>query len=75
MLTETNNFMLSKGQEVEFFIEKLLYGGGGLAHFGSMACFVDDVIPGETGVRISILLKNSMLLPRYLQSANLLLTA
>ena len=48
MLTETNNYMLSKGQEVEFFIEKLLYGGGGLAHFGSMACFVDDVIPGET---------------------------
>lgn len=40
--------MLSNGQEVILFIEKLLYGGSGLSHFGMMACFIDDVIPGET---------------------------
>jgi 23S rRNA (uracil1939-C5)-methyltransferase len=48
MRIESNNNLFSKGQEVSLLIEKLLYGGSGLAHIGSMACFIDDVIPGET---------------------------
>jgi len=40
--------MLSKGQKVSLLIEKLLYGGSGLSHIGSIACFIADVIPGET---------------------------
>jgi len=48
MRIESNNSMLSKGQKVSLLIEKLLYGGSGLSHVGTMACFIDDVIPGET---------------------------
>ena len=48
MRTKSNSDMLSVGQEVNLLIEKLLYGGSGLSHIGSMACFVDNVIPGET---------------------------
>jgi len=40
--------MYSKDHLETLFIEKLLYGGSGLSHIGSMACFIDDVIPGET---------------------------
>jgi 23S rRNA (uracil1939-C5)-methyltransferase len=39
---------IEAGDIVELFIEKLLYGGLGLSHYGSIACFVNDVIPGET---------------------------
>jgi 23S rRNA (uracil1939-C5)-methyltransferase len=48
MHKKLHNIMLSKGQKVTLLIEKLLYGGGGLSHLGNMACFIDDVIPGET---------------------------
>jgi 23S rRNA (uracil1939-C5)-methyltransferase len=43
-----NTLATIQGRIVELFIEKLLHGGHGLAHFGSIACFVNDVIPGET---------------------------
>jgi 23S rRNA (uracil1939-C5)-methyltransferase len=39
--------MLAAGSIIELSIEKLLYQGSGLSHYGSMACFIDDVIPGE----------------------------
>jgi 23S rRNA (uracil1939-C5)-methyltransferase len=48
MPVKSHNSMLSKGQKVSFVIEKLLYGGSSLSHIESMACFIDDVIPGET---------------------------
>ncbi len=40
-------FKAINGLELELFIEKLLYGGDGLAHQETMACFVRFVIPGE----------------------------
>ena len=39
---------LAAGKVVELSIEKLLYQGSALSHYGSMACFINDVIPGET---------------------------
>jgi len=39
---------LAAGKIIELFIEKLLYQGSALSHLGSMACFINDVIPGET---------------------------
>jgi 23S rRNA (uracil1939-C5)-methyltransferase len=39
---------LAAGRIVELSIEKLLYQGSALSHLGSMACFINDVIPGET---------------------------
>jgi 23S rRNA (uracil1939-C5)-methyltransferase len=48
MHIESNNNIFTKNQEVSLLIEKLLYGGSGLSHVGSMACLIDDVIPGET---------------------------
>jgi 23S rRNA (uracil1939-C5)-methyltransferase len=39
---------LAEGKIIELSIEKLLYQGSSLAHYGSMACFINDVIPGET---------------------------
>jgi 23S rRNA (uracil1939-C5)-methyltransferase len=47
MRIESKNSILFKGREVILLIEKLLYGGSGLAHVESMACFIDAVIPGE----------------------------
>jgi len=38
------------GQNYRAFHEKLLYQGSALSHVGSMACFINDVIPGETGL-------------------------
>jgi 23S rRNA (uracil1939-C5)-methyltransferase len=35
------------GDALQLLIEKLLYGGDGLAHHGTRVCFVKDVIPGE----------------------------
>ena len=35
------------GSTLDLVIEKLVYGGDGFAHFGSRACFVKSVIPGE----------------------------
>jgi 23S rRNA (uracil1939-C5)-methyltransferase len=39
---------LAAGRIIELSIEKLLYQGSALSHYGSMACFINDVIPGET---------------------------
>jgi 23S rRNA (uracil1939-C5)-methyltransferase len=47
MRIESKNSLFFKGQEVILLIEKLLYGGSGLAHVENMACFIDAVIPGE----------------------------
>jgi 23S rRNA (uracil1939-C5)-methyltransferase len=38
---------LAAGNIIELSIEKLLYQGSALSHYGSMACFINDVIPGE----------------------------
>ena len=45
-ILDTNT--LATGIFVELYIEKLLYHGRALAHYGSMACFINDVIPEET---------------------------
>ena len=48
MDTSTEANPLAAGKVIELSIEKLLYQGSALSHYGSMACFINDVIPGET---------------------------
>jgi len=38
---------IKKGELLELLIEKLVYGEDGLAHHGTQACFVSDVVPEE----------------------------
>jgi len=48
MDTPLEDNTLAAGKVIELSIEKLLYQGSALSHYGSMACFINDVIPGET---------------------------
>jgi len=38
---------IQSGDILDLAIEKLVYGGDGFTHYGSQACFVKEVIPGE----------------------------
>ena len=38
---------VQKNDELTLDIEKLVYGGEGIAHHESQVCFVNSVIPGE----------------------------
>jgi len=38
---------IREGDNLQLHIEKLVYGGEGLAHHGSQVCFVKEVIPDE----------------------------
>jgi 23S rRNA (uracil1939-C5)-methyltransferase len=38
---------IREGDNLQLHIEKLVYGGEGLAHHGSQVCFVQEVIPDE----------------------------
>ena len=42
-----NNNKLSKGQILELTIEKLAFGGLGIAHFNDIVIFVKDGLPGQ----------------------------
>jgi 23S rRNA (uracil1939-C5)-methyltransferase len=51
--------MMKKGQEMIFDIEKLAFGGKGLAHFDDQVVFVEGGIPGDrVEVRIRKIKKN-----------------
>lgn len=54
--------ILQTGTTIRLAIEKLVHGGEGLAHYGTKACFVKDVIPGEkVTVRVDKALKQYIL--------------
>jgi len=38
---------IRKGDTIELAVEKVVYGGRGLAHLDKMAIFVDKAVPGD----------------------------
>lgn len=59
-----NNNNLSKGQILELTIEKLVFGGLGIAHFNDIVIFVKDGIPGQK-VKAKIWKKKKKYLEAY----------
>jgi len=47
---------VKKGQILEFRVEKLIYGGRGLARVNGLAIFVENAVPGDE-VRVKVFKK------------------
>ena len=48
MTMDLNTKPLKKGQELQLVIEKLAFGGKGIARYGDFVVFVNQTIPGQT---------------------------